>query len=391
MSLLNDVILGSYDYPNSSSVNYGQFSYTVNPFVVNGTVETTLLVGNSVNYSAWSVSFNANSVTLTMVPAPNSDVFYSADPFNGPVFTVLSGDSFGSVTGMVVNNPDCVPCNSITAYVLGNSLFINWEGAGGMVGDSITIDFAPVPPVPPTVEPDRAHVSVAGAVTANAADGVLANDTDPIPNDALTVSAVDGQTANVGHALAGSYGTLTLNADGSYSYSANHGGLPRPSGVGIDTFSYTAIDGAGGTATSTLTLVVTSPGQHYVGGTGGTTIQGGFGIYVLDGGTGNDTLIAGTGIQTLIGGPNDTLKAAFGIDTFVFAPNFGTNTITNFNPLFDALQLPKSEFANLAAVQAASHQVGANTVITYDAADTITLTGVSLSHLHFDASHFLLA
>jgi hypothetical protein len=98
MSLLGDVIVGSYDYPNSSTVLVGGFSYSVSPFVVDGTVETTLFVGNDVSYSAWNVSFSANSMTLTMVPAPLSDVSYSADPFNGPVFTVLSGSPFSSVT-----------------------------------------------------------------------------------------------------------------------------------------------------------------------------------------------------------------------------------------------------------------------------------------------------
>jgi VCBS repeat-containing protein len=190
----------------------------------------------------------------------------------------------------------------------------------------------------PVAEPDKAHVQENHTVTADAAHGVLANDTDPVPNDTLSVSAVDGQAANVGHALTGSYGALTLKADGSYSYQATQELLPLPSGVGVDTFSYTAADGAGGTATSTLTVVVTSPGQTYVGGTSATTIQGGFGLYVLDGGAGNGTLVAGIGIQTLIGGPNDTLKAGVGIDTFVFAPNFGQNTITNFNPLLDAIR-----------------------------------------------------
>jgi hypothetical protein len=114
---------------------------------VNGSVETALLVGNPVSYSAWDVNFNANSVTLTMATAPLTDVFYSADPFNGPVFTVLSGNSFGSITGLVVNNPDCVPCNPITASLSGNSLFINWQGAGGEVGDTITVDFSVGGPV----------------------------------------------------------------------------------------------------------------------------------------------------------------------------------------------------------------------------------------------------
>jgi hypothetical protein len=91
----------------------------------------------------------------------------------------------------------------------------------GISGSGIAYGFLATPSLPPIVEADRAHVSVAGTVTANAAHGVLANDTDPIPNDTLIVSAVDGLASNVGHALVGSYGTLTLNVDGSYSYVAN--------------------------------------------------------------------------------------------------------------------------------------------------------------------------
>jgi hypothetical protein len=147
-TLLGDVISGSYDYPCDTCTLNGGFAYFTNPFVVSGPgAETTLFVGNPASYSAWNVFFSSDSVTLTMAPAPFTDVFYSGDPFNGPVFTVLSGNSFGSVTGLVVNNPDCVPCNPITAYVSGDSLFINWEGAGGKVGDTITVDFAPGGPV----------------------------------------------------------------------------------------------------------------------------------------------------------------------------------------------------------------------------------------------------
>jgi hypothetical protein len=146
-NLLGDVISSSYSFPCDTCTDVGDFSYFANPFIVNGSVETALFVGNPTNYSAWDVNFGANSLTLTMAPAPLTDVFYSGDPFNGPVFTVLSGNSFGSVTGLVVNNPDCVPCNPITAYVSGNSLFINWQGAGGKVGDTITVDFSVGAPV----------------------------------------------------------------------------------------------------------------------------------------------------------------------------------------------------------------------------------------------------
>jgi hypothetical protein len=144
-TLTGDVISGSYDYPCDTCTLTGGFSYFTNPFVVVApAAQTTLFVGNPVNYSAWNVYFGANFVTLTMAPAPFTNVSYSPDPYNGPEFTVLSGSSFGSITGLVVNNPDCVPCTPITASLSadGGTLFVNWEGAGGGVGDTITVDFS---------------------------------------------------------------------------------------------------------------------------------------------------------------------------------------------------------------------------------------------------------
>jgi VCBS repeat-containing protein len=55
----------------------------------------------------------------------------------------------------------------------------------------------------------------------------------------------------VGVAIAGSFGTLTLNADGSYSYS--HTGAP---GGGTDTFTYTIRDADGSLSNATLTIAV---------------------------------------------------------------------------------------------------------------------------------------
>ena len=117
--------------------------------------------------------------------------------------------------------------------------------------------------VSPTAAPDRAHVQEGHSVTADAAHGVLANDSDPIPNDALTVSEVDGQASNVGIAVAGAYGALTLNANGSYTYVATAHDKALPSdGVGLDTFTYTAKDGVGGTADTTLTCRRHRSGHH---------------------------------------------------------------------------------------------------------------------------------
>jgi hypothetical protein len=87
----------------------------------------------------------------------------------------------------------------------------------------------------PTATPDRANVIFSQTLSVDAAHGVLANDI----GSSLSVTTVNGQAANVGQAIAGTYGTLTLNADGSYSYSAT-GQAPTHSGVGLDVFTYTA-------------------------------------------------------------------------------------------------------------------------------------------------------
>ena len=57
------------------------------------------------------------------------------------------------------------------------------------------------------------------------------------------------------------------------------------------------------------------------------------------------TAISGSGHQWLFGGPGDTLKAGTGTDTFMFAPNFGNETIKNFNS-HDVIEFPTSLFAN---------------------------------------------
>ena len=78
-------------------------------------------------------------------------------------------------------------------------------------------------------------------------------DTEP-----LTVNSVNGSGSNVGAALCGSYGTLTLNANGTYTYvvdSATVQGLDSGETV-TDQFTYTVTDGTATSNTSTLTITV---------------------------------------------------------------------------------------------------------------------------------------
>jgi VCBS repeat-containing protein len=60
----------------------------------------------------------------------------------------------------------------------------------------------------------------------------------------------------VGAAIQGQYGRLTINADGSYSYTRNAG---TPGGV-TDVFTYRLTDGDGDVATATLTFAIGDSG-----------------------------------------------------------------------------------------------------------------------------------
>ena len=60
----------------------------------------------------------------------------------------------------------------------------------------------------------------------------------------------------VGAPVNGSFGVLTLNANGSYSYDGNPNVVP-PAGA-TDTFVYTITDGDGDTSTVTLTITLTN-------------------------------------------------------------------------------------------------------------------------------------
>lgn len=91
--------------------------------------------------------------------------------------------------------------------------------------------------------------------------GVLDNDSDvDSVAGSLAVTALNGSPANIGAPLAGAYGSLTLNADGSLTYvpdtgNAAVGALGPGAGV-IDSFSYEVSDGVGGSTPGTLVITV---------------------------------------------------------------------------------------------------------------------------------------
>ena len=102
------------------------------------------------------------------------------------------------------------------------------------------------------------------------------------------------------------------------------------------------------------------------------------------------TLVAGSGADTLFvtGTAGTIMTGGAGADTFAFPSTMGHDEITNFGVAKDTLQFNASLFANFTAAMNAGSQVGANTVFTIDAHDTVTLDNVTKSSLTTGNFHF---
>lgn len=113
----------------------------------------------------------------------------------------------------------------------------------------------------PVAVADTASATEAGGV-ANATAGVnpvgnvLANDQS---SNTKTITAIAGGT--IGTARAGTYGSLTLNADGTYTYTVNNSNaavqaLRTNADTLTDTFTYTMADNTAATSSATLTVTI---------------------------------------------------------------------------------------------------------------------------------------
>ena len=108
----------------------------------------------------------------------------------------------------------------------------------------------------------EASSSVVG--DALATGNVLSNDLDA--DDALSlgetraVSSVNGQITNVGSSIVGTYGSVVINADGTYTYTLDNNDVDTEAlitgQVVNDNFSYTVMDAHGATGETTLSISI---------------------------------------------------------------------------------------------------------------------------------------
>lgn len=108
-----------------------------------------------------------------------------------------------------------------------------------------------------TAQSDQAYATEDAAVT-QSTGSVSTNDSSP--EGVLTVLAVNGGAGNFGQVLTGKYGSVRINADGSYTYTLNNSDPDTQTlgafKTGFDSFIYTVRNSIGEHALATLTVSV---------------------------------------------------------------------------------------------------------------------------------------
>ncbi|MGD9040807.1 MAG: Ig-like domain-containing protein, partial [Desulfobacteraceae bacterium] len=207
---------------------------------------------------------------------PSDSLTVNTTPVSGPshasAFT-LNGDGTFSYTHDGTEN-------------LSDSFEYEISDTGGNTDTAtVTITMTPVNDNVPVANDDTGTVAEGGTLN-EPVSGVLGNDTDAdLPGDTLTVNAVNGAGGNVGNATATTHGTVTLNADGSYTYV--HDGSENFT----DSFTYTVFDGVNTSAQATVDITITPVNDNVpvANDDTGTVAEGGTLNEPVSGVLGNDT------------------------------------------------------------------------------------------------------
>jgi len=248
--------------PQGRTVSSDQATFTTSALAVGShTVTANYLGDGNVNTSSGSLSggqtvnkaASATSITTDLTP-----VTFVGDAYTVAVSVTATGLGAGTPTGSVTVSDatdDCVVTLSggtgsclLTSSTAGRPKTISAAYAGDLDFTGSADNATHIVDTPPVAAADTYTTNengfVASALTTTAGTGVLSNDTDA-DSDPLTAVKISDPTN----------GTLTLNANGSFTYT------PDALFIGDDSFTYAANDGFTDSTTATVTIHVTAVNQ----------------------------------------------------------------------------------------------------------------------------------
>jgi VCBS repeat-containing protein len=275
-----------------------------------GTVNVTLTPVSNVAPVATSDSYSVNEDTALNVTAPGvlgNDTDADGNPLtavlvSGPSasqgsLTLSPNGSFGFTPALNFNGPATFTYKANDGIADSNTATV-----------TITVNAVNDPPAAAS----DSYSVTAGTTLNVTAPGVLGNDSD-VEGSPLTAAQVTGPAK----------GTLTLNANGSFSYVSNAGSS------GTDAFTYSANDGTANSNTATVTITIIAGNQAPVATSDSYSVNEDTPLNVTAPGVlGNDTDADGNPLTAvLVSGPS----ASQGSLTLNANGSFGFTPALNFN------------------------------------------------------------
>ena len=236
---------GSFSYtPNADFNGIDSFTYKANDGLADSNTATVSITVEAVNDApvAADDSYSTDEDTGVLVTLSATDLEECE-----LTFSIISGPANGTLTaltaqtcvGALPNSDSLEVTYTPNAGFTGTDSFTYKANDGTSDSNDATVSITVNPVNDAPVAVDDGYSVAEDAVLDVDAAGVLANDSDADGNPMTSVLVTD--TAN---------GVLTLNADGSFSYT------PNADFNGSDSFSYKANDGLAGSNEATVTITV---------------------------------------------------------------------------------------------------------------------------------------
>jgi VCBS repeat-containing protein len=245
---------------------------------------------------------------------PLNDFLRASDVDGDPLtYALVAGPAHGAVlldaaTGTFTYSP--------AADYNGTDTF-TFKVNDGTVDSNVARVFVTVRPVndAPVAKDDAYATAEDTPLVVGAGPGLLGNDSD-VDGDPLSAVLVSGP----------SKGSLSLNADGSFTYT------PSPNANGTDSFTYKASDGALDSNVATVTLAVTPVNDPPVGKDDAYATDEDTPLTVAAPGVlGNDSDVDGDPLSAvLVGGPAHGTLALNGDGSFTYTPAANYNGPDSF-------------------------------------------------------------
>jgi uncharacterized repeat protein (TIGR01451 family) len=205
--------------PSSSFLN-ANFSYIISVTNFGPSIASALSVTD--NLPAGLAFVSASPVAATNL---NSQV----------VWTNLGDFASGTITSLTLN------VTATSRGILTNIAYVGSPAGDPNLSNNVSTPvFTAVTNRPPIAVNDSYTTGQNTTLVVPSASGVLTNDTDP-DGDSLVAVLSSGTT----------HGVLTLNADGSFTYT------PTNNFTGVDSFTYVANDGTTNSGLATVTVTIT--------------------------------------------------------------------------------------------------------------------------------------